>query len=87
MAPDFIDNFPFEALRRCLARFYAFERYFFIMSLEEKLDVTLIITSIVPLPWKCKYNVASADVTSLTVLESLRGKISPPSSQYEVYPF
>lgn len=93
MALNFIDNFLFGALRNVWTDLiFPVERYFFLTSSKKnpkpqtQIDVAVITSSIVPLPWRCEHSLASADVTSLTVLDSLKGKISPPSSQYEVYP-
>jgi len=88
MALDFIGSFLFGALRSVWPDLiFPVERYFFLtFSGKKKPDVALITVSTIPLPWRCKHSLASADVTSLTVLDSLRGIISPPSSQYEVCP-
>lgn len=77
MTLDFIDNFLFGALRNVWpGLIFPFERYFFLTSLEENLDVTLITTSTVQIPWRGEHSLARADVTSLTVLDSLWGNVS-----------
>lgn len=83
MTLDFIDNFLFGSLRNVWpGLIFPFERYFFLTSLEENPDVTLITTSTVPLPWRGEHSLASADVTSLMVLDSLKISLHPLSMEH-----
>lgn len=83
MTLDFIDNFLFGSLRNVwLGLIFPFERYFFLRSLEENPDVTLITTSTVTLPWRGEHSLASADVTSWTVLDSLKISLHPLSMEH-----